>query len=84
LERIENGVIPHGRVEDILTLKKTRVLLPHLTKGLQMEKIFDVIPHSEVGDKPERGIGETHSAIGACLRRQGSDSVGSAATLNDL
>jgi len=21
-----------------------------------------VIPHSEVGDKPERGIGETHGA----------------------
>jgi hypothetical protein len=28
------------------------------------------------GDKPERGIGETHSARG------GSDSVGGAATLN--
>jgi len=23
-----------------------------------------------VRNKPERGIGETHSAIGACLRRQ--------------
>ncbi len=33
-----------------------------------------------VGNKPERGIGETHSARGACLRRQGSDLVGSAAT----
>jgi len=35
-----------------------------------------VIPHSEMEDKPERGIGETHSPRG------GSDSVGSAATLN--
>jgi len=40
------------------------------------------MPHPEVGDKPERGIGETHSARGACLRRQGFDSAGGAATLN--
>jgi len=51
-------------------------------KILNLKKFFNnilsihVIPHSEVEDKPERGIGETHSAIG------GSDSVGSAATLN--
>jgi len=41
-----------------------------------MKGFLFVIPHSEVGDKPERGIGETHSARG------GSDSVGGAGTLN--
>ena len=29
---------------------------------LEWEIPFSVIPHSKVGNKPERGIGETHAA----------------------